>query len=267
MHSFDDEIWNEFEWESHINQMENQNKQLRAFFENGGTTGKPRWAQLMDEYGSRIDAINAYIEEELLIEESYFPDDEDLEDEDDDLEDPIMGFDFEDLNEEDDEDEDEDNGLFTDDLNDEIDEWDEEGEEWKSLSDDFIMSDYGSIEKLPVYVQARSLGAELLEKGETEKIFMDSTEIQEFITQTLQIAAKIAAGHSFGFEREVLGANIAYSKKALAAANHALQQWRNIHEKQLISRKLYLEIDLRLFELRNEIGVYIQDLREQFYKV
>ncbi len=265
MHSFDDEIWNEFEWESHINQMENQNKQLRAFFENGGTTGKPRWAQLMDEYGSRIEAINAYIEEELLIEESYFPDDEDLEDEDDDLEDPIMGFDFEESEDEDEDEEDDD--LFFEELNDELEEWDDEGEEWKSLSDDFIMSDYGSIEKLPVYLKARSLGAKLLEKGETEKVFIESKDIQEFITRSLQIAAKIAAGHSFGFEREVLGANIAYSKKALAAANHALQQWRNIYNKQLISRKLYLEIDLNLFELRNDIGVYIQELREQFYKV
>lgn len=265
MHSYDDEIWNEFEWETHIKQMEDQNKQLRAFFENGSTPAKPRWAQLMDEYGSRIEAINAYIEEELLIEESYFPDDEDLDDDDDDLDDPFFGFDFDD--QENDEEFDDELFFEDDDLDDELDEWDDEGEEWKNSSDEFIMSDYGSIEHLPVYIEARSLGAELLEQGASDKEFINSAEIREFITHTLQIAAKIAAGYSFGFEKEVLGANIAYSKKALSAANLALQKWQNIKNKKLITHQYYLEIHTQLFELRNDIGVYIQDLREQFHKI
>ena len=266
MHSFDDEIWDEFRWESHINQMEDQNKQLRALFENGGNSDKPRWAQLMDEYNSKIEALNAFIEEELLIEESYFPDDEDLDEEDEDIEDPLFGFEFDATEDDEEEDEDDFDELLSGGFDDELDDWDEEGEEWKSLTDDFVMSDYGSIEQLPVYLEARSFGADLLNTSESGLKFQESSAIRDFISQCLRIPAKIAAGYAFGFEKDVLGANIAYSKKALRAANLALQQWRGVYDQKLVNRSMFLEINARLFELRNDIGIYVQELREQFLR-
>ncbi len=260
MHSFDGDIWNEFEWEAHINQMEKEQKKLRAFFDHSEGTDKPRWVQLMNEYGSKIEAINAFIEEELLIEESYFPDDEDLDDEDDDIEDPLFGMDLEDDFFEDEDDD----GIFGEDPDDELDEWDEEGEEWKRLSDDFVMSDYGSIEQLPIYNEARTVSADLLKLSDSGTLSLDAQAVRDFITQNLQVASKIAAGYSLGFDKEVMGANIAYNKKALQAANLSLQYWRGIYEHKLVDRKLYLEVHARLFELRNDIGVYVQELREKF---
>lgn len=263
MYSYGGEIWNEFEWEAHINQMEKEQKRLRAFFDHNNDTEKPRWVQLMSEYNSKIEAVNAFIEEELLIEESYFPDEDELDDEDEDIEDPLFGMDMGDNLFEDDEDDDDDE-LFNDDLDDELDEWDDEGEDWKRLSDDFVMSDYGSIEQLPIYIEARSFSADLLKHTESGSLSLDDNIVRDFITQNLQVASKIAAGYSLGFDREVLGANIAYNKKALQTANLCLQLWRNIYDKKLINRNHFLEVNARLFELRNEIGVYVQELREKF---
>ena len=97
MFNKDDEIWDEFQWEIHLKEMEQRNEQLREFFTAGMADEKPRWLRLLNEYNSKLDVMNAYIEEELLIEESYFPDDEDWEDDDDDDSDPFFSaFDDED---------------------------------------------------------------------------------------------------------------------------------------------------------------------------
>lgn len=82
--------------------------------------------------------------------------------------------------------------------------------------------------------------------------------------ETLKIGAKIAGGHSFGFEQDYIGANIAYSKKALLSANHGLELMQGLKKKNLFTKRQYQELHARLFELRNDVGIYIQELRDQF---
>lgn len=255
--NFDDEIWNEYQWERHINEIEEKSDQLKEFINATWGEEMPSWARLMKECRSEMDAIDAYIEEELLYEEAYFPDDDDdLEMEDDDDDDDIL------FNNEYDEDEE----FYDEDMDDESIEDDEEGEEWKTKSEAFAMSDFGSIDSLPVYITARNIGAHLLKFTDHYPHTMSNRGLVQFISATLQISCKLAAGYSFGFEKDVLGANIAYAKKALAYANKSLSLLQNMKKgRSLFIREEYMQLHEWLFDLRNDIGLYVQDLRSKFY--
>ncbi|MEX0843714.1 MAG: hypothetical protein WD022_00460, partial [Balneolaceae bacterium] len=246
---FDDEQWDEFKWEAHLNEVEKKSEQLRKFIASDPKGNTPRWITLLQESQNEDDAFEAYVEEELLMDEAYFPEDEDdWEDEEDDEwddEDFLFGL--------------SDDGLMDMDEEDEFDEFDE-GEEWKSLSNDYIYSDYGSLEDLDTYHEAKRLAVDILRWVEKIPSKLQSKDFQDFVDETLKIGAKLAGGHSFGFEQDYIGANIAYSKKALGSANRALELMQSLKKKSLFQKKEYLEFHADLFELRNDIGIYIQEL-------
>ncbi|MDR9414666.1 MAG: hypothetical protein RI564_00180 [Gracilimonas sp.] len=248
---FDDEQWDEFKWEAHLNEVERKSEQLRKFIASDPKGNTPRWLTLLKESQNEDDAFEAYVEEELLMDEAYFPEDEDDWDEDDewDDEDFLFGLD------------DELDGFMNADE-DEFDDFDA-GDEWKSLSDDYIYSDYADLDDLGIYLDAKDLAVDILRLTETFHPKHQTKEFQEFVDEVLKIGAKIAGGHSFGFEPDYIGANIAYSKKALNCANHSLELLMGF-KKNLFSKKLYQEMHARLFELRNDIGIYVQVLRDQF---
>jgi hypothetical protein len=252
--SFDDfddgPVWNEHQWESHLNEIEKRSEQLRRFITSDPKGSTPRWVILLQESLDELDAVEAFIEEELLLDEAYFPEDED--------------------DWEDDEDEwDDDDFFFQDDSfpfsgdDDEDDDFDY-GEEWKELSDEFTFSDYGSIENLIVYKEARNFAVDVLKWAETIPVNLQSKQVHEFVSNVLKITAKLAGGYSFGFEQDVLGGNIAYTKKALTSANQALDYLQNMKREPFIVNAVYSKFHSRLFEIRNEIGIYVQELRERF---
>src|SRR5690625_1267136 len=86
---FDDELyWNEYQWEAHLDELEKKSEQLRRFITSDPKGNVPRWLTLLRENLDENEAVDAFIEEELLLDEAYFPEDEDdWEDEDDDFED------------------------------------------------------------------------------------------------------------------------------------------------------------------------------------
>lgn len=251
--SFDDEHWDEFKWEAHLNEIERKSEQLRKFIASNPKENLPRWLSILKQSKDEDDAFEAYVEEELLMDEAYFPEDEDdWEDEEDewDEEDFLFGLS-----------EDE----FTDFENeDEMDDFDE-GEEWKSLSDDYLYTDFSLLEDLSVFDDGKELAIDILKWVETIPGKLHNQKVQKFVDEILKIAAKIAGGHSFGYEQEYIGANIAYSKKALYSANNALGLMQALKKKPLFTKEEYREFHARLFELRNDIGIYIQELRDQFH--
>ncbi|MEX0723152.1 MAG: hypothetical protein WD357_08405 [Gracilimonas sp.] len=252
---FDDEQWDEFKWESHLNEVEKKSEQLRKFIASDPKGNVPRWITLLQESQNEDDAYEAYVEEELLMDEAYFPEDED---------------DWEDEEEDDWDDEDFLFGLSEDgfmDMNQDEDDFDDfdEGEEWKSLSDDYVYTDYADLDNLGIYIDAKDLAVDILKWAENIHPRMQSSEFEEFVEDSLKIGAKLAGGHSFGFDQDYIGANIAYSKKALNCANHALGLLQGFKKKGLFTKKEYQELHARLFELRNDIGIYIQELRDQFH--
>src|SRR5690606_9194001 len=106
--------------------------------------------------------------------------------------------------------------LFEDGF-DEFDDFDDydEGEEWKSLSDAYMYSDFSPLEDLKTYDEAKDLAVEVLRWAEQVPSKSQTPVFQEFVSDVLKIGAKLAGGHTFGFEPDYIGANIAYSKKAL----------------------------------------------------
>ncbi len=242
-----DELWDEHKWEAHLNEVEKKSDQLRKFISSDPKGNIPRWITLLEESLSEDDAFEAYVEEELLLDEAYFPEDEDWDDEDDfdDDEDFLFGYD--------------------DDLSDldEVEDFDS-GEEWKSLSEDFADSDYGSLDNLLIYNEAKQLAVDVLKWAEEVPPKAQTKTFQEFVGEALKIGAKLAGGYSFGFETEYLGANIAYTKKALKCANICLGHFQTLKTKKLLTKSQYQEFHGRFFELRNDIGVYVQELRDRF---
>lgn len=248
---FNDDIWDEYQWEAHLNDIKKKSIRLRQLFTSDHTGNTPRWMTLLQENPDELDAVDAFIEEELQIDEVYFSDEDndefdDDEEWDDDPEDYFPDeFEDEDL-------------LFDDDY--------DAGEEWKELSEDFAMSENGSIEKLDIYNDSRSLAAVVLQWAETINPKNLSSEYNDFIVNVLRIGAKVAGGYYFGFERDFLGGNIAYTKKALYSANDALTiLQRDLKETRFLSQKQYFHFHEQLFTLRNNVGIYIQELRDQFY--
>lgn len=249
-HDFEDgPVWNEFQWESHLNEIEKRSEQLRRFITSDPHGNTPRWLILLQESIDELDAVETFIEEELLLDDAYFPEDEDdWEDEDDEWDDDDFFF-FE--------------NEFPFEEDDEMDEFDG-SEDWKELSDDFTMDEYGSIENLNIYREARNYAVDVLKWGESISHSKQTKSVHEFVSHVLTISAKLAGGYSFGFEADVLGGNIAYTKKALHSSNEALKHLHKLKKGALFTSDIYFDFHNRLFEIRNEIGIYIQELRDRF---
>lgn len=286
------DFWDEHKWESHINEAEQKSEEIRHFLDKTFGSEGPRWVKILQESESEHEALDTFIEEELLLDEAYLPDDDDdwdaddFEDDDDDFfaecEEEmknILGDLFIDpetaLQEGSESDDDQnaessaDSDLASLDDMDDMDDFDEieEGEEWKMLSEDYTLSDFGSLENLDVYTHAHDFGAHMLVRS--ANLTFDNPEDQQlynrFMADVLQISAKIAAGYSLGFYDDMIGGNIAFCKKALQAANRALESLQLIKEKRLVFGEVeYRQLHCDLFEIRNDLGIYIQDLREMF---
>ncbi len=249
---FNDELWDEFKWEAHIDEMEEKTDQLLKFIsgEPNNLDGQiPRWLTILKESQNEDDAFETYLEEEFLRDDAYFPDEEDFYDDDD-------------------EDEFDDGDWIFGDYDDELDEDDDDfddGEGWKQLSEEYAKSNYGSIYNLGLYVTAKDLAIDILKWTESVPTQHQNKEFIEFVGKCLSIGAKLAGGYGFGFDVEFIGANIAYTKKALGFANNALRLMVSLKNGSYFTKESYLGLHARLFELRNDIGIYIQELRDMFY--
>ena len=243
---FNNELWDEHKWEAHLDEVEKKSDQLRRFISSDPKGSTPRWITLLQESLSEDDAFEAYVEEELLLDEAYFPEeDDDWADEDDYEDDDFLFGEFED-------------------LEDEVDDFDA-GEEWKTLSEDFADSDYGALENLLIFNRAKELAVDVLRWSENVPTKYHNKSFQEFVGESLKIGAKLAGGYSFGYDVEYLGANIAYTKKALKCSNLALALLQAQKDEPYFSQQDYSSYHAVLFELRNDIGVYVQELRDRFY--
>ena len=82
-----DSRWNEHQWEAHLNDIEEKSAQLRQFITSDPVGSDPRWLHLINESDTVSEAVDTFIEEEMLLDEAYFPDED--EDELDDLDDEL----------------------------------------------------------------------------------------------------------------------------------------------------------------------------------
>ena len=80
----------------------------------------------------------------------------------------------------------------------------------------------------------------------------------------MQITSNIAKGHGIGYEHDMLGGNIACLKRGIASANAALDLLRELKDRSYMNAEMYRALFEKTYEVRNQVGVYIQDLRDRF---
>lgn len=229
----DHDTWDEHAWEQHIKSFEEQSNRLRNFFEHIWGTEGPAWKRLFDEYNNEGDIVDAFIEEELLFEESYFPDDDD--------------FDLDD----------------EEDLDDELFEMDDEDEETWYIEETESMTEEDEGE-LVLYERAKDIAVDLLKWHRRQPIERQDKKSVMLVTRAMQAAAKVAVGFSFGFDSESIGGNIVYCRKALQLCNEVLGNLYDFYHAGRMKKKTYIFIQEQLQDLRNDLGMYVQDLREEF---
>lgn len=143
-----------------------------------------------------------------------------------------------------------------------IDEY-EEGEEWKQLTG-YEPTDFECVENLPLYQKAFDFTIDAMKMVNSRFADRNDNSIKIFARNVTIPPAKIAGGFGLGFEMESLGGNIANCKRGLNAANQILDALYEIGEKKLLDREIYLEYYARAKEVRDELAIYIVELRERF---
>lgn len=161
------------------------------------------------------------------------------------------------------------NGLSPDDALPRLlsDSWPDDPEDLDAETDHGLLSEEDALDdirNIPVYAQAQRVASRALRwSNRLPGRVKDSTLVQ-FCSHVVQIPSNLAKGHGIGYEMEMLGGNIACVKRALASANASLDLLRELKTADYMNRKLYLAFYEDCFELRNQIGIYVQDLRQRF---
>ncbi len=142
----------------------------------------------------------------------------------------------------------------------------EEGEEWKEAAgyQSLETFNFDDVENLPVYQQAFEYTISAFELLDTHLKDKSDESINAFASSVGVPAAKIAGGYGMGFEMDSLGGNIANCKRGLKAANNTLIALQDMRKKGLIDQKIYLDFYERGKEVRDNLGIYIVELREKF---
>jgi hypothetical protein len=137
--------------------------------------------------------------------------------------------------------------------------WKESGSAW------FDAEAIDSFRHLAIWKTAHHFAAtahEYVDNVDPVHRFKD--DFQTLAEQSLVVAAKIAGGHSMGYDREMLEGNIAYCKRGLKAAQRcidALERIRIQHKPDTGLLKLY---GLAL-QMRQEMREWIADLRRKIW--
>jgi hypothetical protein len=140
---------------------------------------------------------------------------------------------------------------------------DEEGEEWKRLTG-FKEVEFNSVENFPLYQKTFQYTIDAMDLiGLGIKNVRDES-IEAFPKSIIVPPAKIAGGFGMGFEMDSLGGNIANCKRGLTAANRMLTALQEMRDKELLDRETFLDFYSRGKEIRDELAIYIVELREKF---
>lgn len=131
--------------------------------------------------------------------------------------------------------------------------------------DDALLDDIlDDVARLPIYRQALALATDVLEwSNNLPGAVKDSTLVQ-LCAHLTQVPAHVANGHDMGYEQDMLGGNIACAKRGLSAANAALELLREARPEVYMDTRTYGALYERTYELRNALGIYVQELRARF---
>lgn len=139
----------------------------------------------------------------------------------------------------------------------------EDGEEWKELTG-YEPTEFDSFENLPVHRLAYQYTIDSIDLIENRFENENDESLQAFARSVIIPPAKIAGGFGMGFELESLGGNIANCKRGLNAANRMLTALQGLRDKKILDEKTFQDFYSRGKEVRDELGIYIVELRERF---
>jgi hypothetical protein len=142
--------------------------------------------------------------------------------------------------------------------------WDEE--QWKESGTGWYDGEgedsYRSLAVWKTAYQFASEAKRFAEQSNASK--RSSVDFQTIIEHCLAISAKIAGGHSMGYDREVLEGNIAYCKRALKDSEECVDALERIRIDNHATKEL-----LRLYGLavqtRGEVRQWIEHLRRKIW--
>lgn len=139
----------------------------------------------------------------------------------------------------------------------------EEGEEWKKGTG-YDTTEFGDVENFPVYQLACQFTIDSIDLIESRFENVNDDSIHTFSRSVIIPPAKIAGGFGMGFELESLGGNIANCKRGLNAANSMLNALQEMRDRKILDQKTFQDFYSRGKEVRDELGIYIVELRERF---
>lgn len=142
----------------------------------------------------------------------------------------------------------------------------EEGEEWKQIAG-YESLDLDDVKHLPLFQRAFGFGCDAIQLAEGLAYSKEAENcIRAFVEGATVPAAKISGGFAMGFELESLGGNIANCKRGLVAANRCLSALQEMRDKKIIEQENFDKFYRRAKELRDELAVYIRELRERLQR-
>jgi hypothetical protein len=139
----------------------------------------------------------------------------------------------------------------------------DESETWKAALPESYPDDPG-VADLPEFATAVAFREALMEWGRTVPEDRRGSALVELYSGAIQAATRLRAAHLMGYEMETLGGNIAKTKRALEASNRALAALRVFRDEPFMQAADYRRLYEQGFEVRNAIGLRVQQLRERF---
>lgn len=138
-----------------------------------------------------------------------------------------------------------------------------EGEGWKAgLGTEFIEDQ--DVADLPLWQAADAFRAAVMAWVRVLPDDYRGSALVELCTGAIQTVTKLESAHRMGYDIEVLGGNIAKSKRALASANRALTALQHFRGEPFMLESDYVRLYEQGFEVRNALGLHVQQLREMF---
>lgn len=137
-------------------------------------------------------------------------------------------------------------------------------EEMNAAVDDEHVEDGLDFQHLPIYQKAYTFAGDVLDWTDHLTGDVKDSTLVQFCNHVMQVPASIAKGHAFGYERDTIGGNIACAKRGLAEANAGLDLLRVMKRAPYMDARTYRRLYEQAFEVRNALGLYIQELRERF---
>jgi hypothetical protein len=115
-----------------------------------------------------------------------------------------------------------------------------------------------------IFEEACSINHYLMFKGQEFPNFKHHQQFNALVDETLAMTAKLSSATTFEPDDPFyMGAIIAYCKRSLYHANRSLQMLFD-GKKDLFDDKEYGPLHKQLFELRNNLSLFIYEIREYF---